>query len=368
MQPPLAPDLNHHYALWAPEMATKGGLQAYMWRLWNVLEGLSVDTAPQGLTLNDSSRDLQACSRGSRGVLMGADRSKLQFLRACLHPRFKGCMPLVGHLHHAPIAWALASTGRIRGYIVILHGIEAWKRRSALERRALRAARWVAATSQFTARTCAAANGLHAEQCVVIPLCGEPRPAAPDSRFHLNGAYPILFVGRLEARERYKGLEMLIEAAKTLNERSIPAHLHVVGDGDDRERLEGVARNMQAARYVTFCGRLDDSELQAAYRSAHVFAMPSAGEGFGIVFVEAMRHGVPCIGGNHGGTPEVIEDGATGYLVDHGDVHALVERLAGLWRQPDLRVRIGEQARQAFHQHFAYERFASRWTDLLLGR
>ena len=353
------------FCMWAPEMASKGGVQSYMWRLWEVLRGLPTHTMPYGISLNDSSTAVTACAPEIAKGLSGAGRSKIVFLARCATQRFGAPTAVVGHLHHAPIAWAYQRLGLLRDYVVVLHGMEAWQRRSATERLALRGARAIVSTTQYTARTCATVNDVCAERFAVIPLCGEHRSVPPDPDFALSGDFRVLFVGRLDAAERYKGVETLLRAVHELSKQGVPVHLHVVGDGSDRPRLESLSR-MGPATAVTFWGRLDDARLQAAYRSAHVFAMPSAAEGFGIVFIEAMRHALPCIGGKHGGTPEVIADGSTGYLVEHSDGAGIAARLQILWSTPALRGRMASNAREAFRRQFQFPLFAKRWEALLL--
>ncbi len=86
------------------------------------------------------------------------------------------------------------------------------------------------------------------------------------------------------------------------------------------------------AAACAFLDRSTDSELAACYAAAEVFALPSRGEGFGLVYLEAMARGKPVIGGAHGGAPEVIQDGVTGYVVQHGDTLQLVRRSTRCFR------------------------------------
>jgi glycosyltransferase involved in cell wall biosynthesis len=110
---------------------------------------------------------------------------------------------------------------------------------------------------------------------------------------------------------------------------------------------------------------MQPEELSAAYGACDVFALPSKGEGFGLVFLEAMSHGKPVIGGAHGGTPEIIEDGISGYLVQHGDVAQLTQRLLHLLSDESCRCRMGERAFQRVCSDFMYPRFLAEFTGLL---
>jgi asparagine synthase (glutamine-hydrolysing) len=353
-------------ALWSPEMATPGGVQNYMWRLWEMLaQAASIRQPPKGLSLMDTPAALSAWTHPIAARPRGASQGKVKFTCAALLPRNSARSVIVGHVHHAPIAWLARWVGNIDRYFVVLHGIEAWQRLPLHQRVALRSADAVVATTHYTARTCAEANGLPMGNFKVIPLCADPAPSAADAGFALAGQFTVLFVGRLATGEKYKGLETLIQAIGDLVQKGIPAALHVIGDGDDRERLTETARRAGLDGSVFFHGRVSDAKLQAAYASASVFAMPSAKEGFGIVFLEAMRHGVVCIGGAHGGTPEVFKHGDEGLLVTYGDVAALSGHLERLARDPGARQQLARAGQRRFEQDYTFQAFAGRWEALL---
>ena len=111
----------------------------------------------------------------------------------------------------------------------------------------------------------------------------------------------ILTVARLDARERYKGVDQLIEAMPAVLQTVPAARLRIVGTGSDLPRLKELAARLGVADSVEFAGFVDDEHLRAAYRDCALFALTSSGEGFGIVFLEAMAHGKPCLGARAGG-------------------------------------------------------------------
>lgn len=354
----------HTIRLLVPEVATHGGIQRYMLSLLEMLRELP-DAHVECFSLNDNDQPLADRVHALTENTRGFGRDKLAFsLSQLLTPRSDTTL-LVGHLHLAPVALAARLFGRIKDYIVVLHGIEAWQRHGWLTRWALRQARALVATTHYTVRQSADMDGVALERYVVIPLCTAREPAPPTPGFRLPGAFPLLMVARLDPSERYKGMEMVIDAVAELLRANVPVHFNLVGDGADRARLEGYASDKGVAQHVTFWGTLNDADLQAAYESTALFVMPSKKEGFGIVFIEAMRHGIPCIGGNHGGTPEVILDGETGYLVDYGDTKGLVERISALWRDPGLRDRMASASTRVHGEQFTYEIFSARWRKLI---
>jgi phosphatidylinositol alpha-1,6-mannosyltransferase len=172
-------------------------------------------------------------------------------------------------------------------------------------------------------------------------------------------------VGRLAAGERYKGHEQLIRAWRGVVDRVPGARLVVAGDGDDAPRLKRLAVEAGVGDLVRFTGFLTRPELEDAYARAAMFALPSRGEGFGLVYLEAMAHGLACLGSTHDAASEVIANGETGALVDPGESDALGRTIADLLESPAQRRAMGEAGRRRVDQLFRYERFRRRVTELL---
>ena len=148
--------------------------------------------------------------------------------------------------------------------------------------------------------------------------------------------------------------------------RDVPdLHLVAIGGGSDLPRLEQLARQSGAAERIHFLPFLDPEKLDAAYGCCDVFALPSRGEGFGLVFLEAMSHCKPVVGGAHGGTPDIIEDGVSGYLVQYGEVPELANRLRRLLTDEPSRHRMGTAARERVVRDFTFERFSAEFTSRL---
>jgi phosphatidylinositol alpha-1,6-mannosyltransferase len=135
------------------------------------------------------------------------------------------------------------------------------------------------------------------------------------------------------------------------------ARLWIVGEGDDVPRLQGLARELGVEAAVRFHGRVSDAELGALYRRASLFAMPSRQEGFGLVYAEAMWHGLPCIGSTVDAAGEVIVDGETGRLVPYGDAPATADAVAALLADPVRARAMGEAGQKRARERFGYERF-----------
>jgi len=182
-----------------------------------------------------------------------------------------------------------------------------------------------------------------------------PSPDAVRARATQPGPLRILFLGSLIAR---KGLHVLLEALTALP--SGAWSLEVIGDTTrDPEYTARIRRQISTLalhRSVSLQGAMADQQLSDALRRSQVLAVPSAHEGFGIAYLEAMGFGLPVLASASGGASEIVTEGETGFLIRPGDSHALAGRLYTLSRD---RVRLAELSLAA--QQLALAR--PRWAD-----
>jgi phosphatidylinositol alpha-1,6-mannosyltransferase len=181
----------------------------------------------------------------------------------------------------------------------------------------------------------------------------------------------MITVARLE--DRYKGFDVTLRALPLVRARVPNARWVVVGDGVLRSELQTMSRSLGVADCITFAGTLDNQARDSWLDRADVFTMPSrfqtggsGGEGFGIVYLEAGAHGLPCVAGNVGGSVDAVIDGETGLLVDPTDHVALADAITELLLDPELRSRLG-QAGRARAERMSWARMAEE-VDLLVER
>jgi glycosyltransferase involved in cell wall biosynthesis len=166
----------------------------------------------------------------------------------------------------------------------------------------------------------------------------------------------LLIVGRMEG-DRYKGHEDLLGALARLAPAYSGLRLVVVGEGSDRARLEARARELGVGDRAFFTGFVDAPTLAAIYRRCGVFAMPSSDEGFGLVYLEAMRAGKPCIALAGSAAAEIVVDGETGRLVQPG-TDALTHALRELLTEQATRATMGRAGQERWRRLFRLEHFA----------
>lgn len=246
-------------------------------------------------------------------------------------------------------------------YAIFVHGIEL-NRADGQRAAALRGAERILVNSRFTADWVERVEPSLRGRIHVVELCIDPEKAAawagmPAPTSSTTRARAALIVARMASEERGKGHEHLIRAWPAVREAVPGAELWIVGGGDDREYLEAQARTLGLDGAVRFFGRVSDARLRELYSQARLFAMPSSQEGFGLVYAEAMWHGLPCIGSTRDAAGQVIADGETGILVPYGDLPALTGALIRLLEDPQLASRMGRAATEYARRQFTYERF-----------
>jgi phosphatidylinositol alpha-1,6-mannosyltransferase len=167
-------------------------------------------------------------------------------------------------------------------------------------------------------------------------------------------------IGRIAASERYKGHDQLIDVWPRIAARHADARLVFVGDGDDRLRLTEKVAALDISESVEFAGRVTDQEMARELERASIFAMPSRNEGFGLVFLEAMAAGLPCIAGNMDAARETILDQQTGLLVNPDDLNALTNSMLELLDDPSRSTRLGHSGYTRWRDEFTFEPFRVR--------
>ncbi|MBL9096160.1 MAG: glycosyltransferase family 4 protein [Alphaproteobacteria bacterium] len=252
---------------------------------------------------------------------------------------------------------------------VLAHGMEFPAKPSAAKQariaRAFAKVRTVIASSAYTAAL-AKPYVSGATRLVVTnpPLAPQPAPseaALAGIREIVAGRSPVLLsLCRLEPR---KGVDMVIRALPRVLETHPKALYIVAGGGDDRARLETLARETGVADSVHFAGMVDGEAKAALFASADAFVMPTrrdgdSVEGFGIVYMEAAWYGLAALAGREGGAVDAVADGETGVVCDAGDVAAVA---AGVLKLIEDRAQGGRLAKAAA----ARARGPAQWTAAL---
>lgn len=264
---------------------------------------------------------------------------------------------------------------RIR-YGVYVHGLELEGVDKPFVRAAARAARVVLTNSEFTRRRLLSVLPVSSSCVRVLQPCLRPRGATGVARdvspdgcrvwALVDGADPVvLIVGRMWSSQPGKGHDLLLRAWARICDYFPQGIVVVVGAGDDASRIEHLAEWLGCAESTVFAGQVSDELLGRLYRRADVFAMPSKQEGFGLVYAEAMSHGLPCIASSADAGGEVVRHTVDGLVVDAEDVEGLMWALQRLLRRGPEYEAMRKAAMRRAEDDFGFPKFSVQFASAL---
>ena len=268
---------------------------------------------------------------------------------------------LVVCCHLNLLALAVAAKMRVRAPLMtLIFGIDAWQASSPARKTLLRFVDRFVSISEVTRERFQSWSGVGGQKVSLLPNALHsrrygPGPKNPDlqRRYGLEGKVVLVTLGRQDASERYKGCDEVLDAvAALLGDFPNLAYL-IVGGGSDEERLRRRVAAMGLTAQVRFAGVVAEAEKADHFRLADAYVMPSRGEGFGFVFLEAMACGIPVVASSLDGGREAVMGGRLGTVVDPTDPLDVVRGIReALGRQkgtvpPEL-------------EHFSFENFELR--------
>lgn len=297
--------------------------------------GVFVRRQVEALRAEGIEVDLVANTDTRTGVANGLRKYAMLLARTLAASRRAKADAVVGHFLY-PTAFFARIAARRAGlpYVLVAHGtdVSSVRRRGPLARVCLSAAREadlvVAVSGDLRER-------VRDDLGVSEDRLSEPIHMGVDTSVFSTGPADraslgwgaeeriALFVGNLV---EVKGLDVLAKAFAALNAAGELDRLVLVGDGPLRAQL-GEAASSAARDAVEFAGRLTDAEVAARMRAADVLVLPSRAEGLGLVLLEALACGTPCVASSVGGVPEILTDGPCGRLVPPGDAGALADAI-----------------------------------------
>jgi phosphatidyl-myo-inositol dimannoside synthase len=364
---------NHKVLVLAPSLRSQGGIQNYTSTLVDALQAILGSDRVRMVVVPG---DPEVRDDGKLALRLSV---KVRFLFSAITAAISWSPDLMicAHVGLAPAARLIQRLTGVR-FWVVLYGIEVWGDLPAAKLNALRAAQRYVAITRFTLDATIARHGLERNRELILPpTLPKRRSPSPEPEYLASkGPTPpmVLTVGRIAASERYKGHDVMLEAWPAVL-RGVPDAVYwIVGGGDDRRRLESRARELGIADSVHFAGAVSTEELDVCYDRCCVFAMPARteldtrvprGEGFGIVFLEAMAHGKPVVGPHVGAPVEFIRSGEHGLLVDPTDTREVAEALIELLKDPARARRMGDAGREWVAHEFSFDRFCERLRDAL---
>jgi phosphatidylinositol alpha-1,6-mannosyltransferase len=278
----------------------------------------ATDAAPP----SKSIYDLASCA-GNRAYLM---RCAAHLITAKID------LVYCAHINLLPLAATISRVRRVP-LVLAIYGIDAWEKPKRISAGwGLDSVSLTLSISQVTLDRFRAWSNFPSEKCALMPnaLHAEDFAMGPKDnplarRLGVANRTTITTFGRMASFERYKGFDEVLNIMARLVEQKRDIVYVAAGDGNDRRRLEAEVDRLNLRDCVVFTGKIAESEKADLYRLTDAYVMPSSGEGFGFVVLEALACGIPVVASTVDGTREALRDGELGLIVNPRDPVALEE-------------------------------------------
>lgn len=267
----------------------------------------------------------------------GGINSKFKYIYTLIKDSFKDGKSdylICAHINLLPFAYFLKLLGFCKKIILTVHGIEVWKKQSFFAGYFVQRTDLLISVSSFTLLKMSKWMNVEKVKHFILPNSIDlnqfsVREKNNDliEKHDLKNKKIILTLGRLAGKERGKGFDQVLELMPMLLKADSTIRYIIAGDGIDRKRLEAKALSLGVTKEVVFTGYLEENMKADFYRLADLFVMVGEGEGFGIVYLEALACGTPAIGSILDGSQEALLGGELGRLVNPYDLEELMKNI-----------------------------------------
>jgi glycosyltransferase involved in cell wall biosynthesis len=372
---------NNTFHLWLPNIFEfKGGIQTYLAVLLEAIQNLDPSHRYRVFIKHDKSpspnfRSVAPTQFHCTGIVplpMRTAAFAAQLIGWGLWERPN--LVIASHLNFAFAAYLLKCLTGIP-YWIIVYGLDAWNIQRPDLQIALRHADRILAISDYTRDRLLKEQNLDPAKFSLLPCTVDassfqikPKPQNLLNRYGLKAEQPIILtVARLDSYERYKGYDQILQALPDIRRQIPTVHYLIVGKGSDSPRIQQLITQLHLQDCVTLTGFIPDQELCDYYNLCDVFAMPSRGEGFGIVYLEALACGKATLGGNQDGAVDALCQGELGALVDPLDVGAIAQTLIQILQgtYPNSLMYQPEILREKVIEIFGFKRFQKTLGELV---
>ncbi|ARV61240.1 glycosyltransferase [Nostocales cyanobacterium HT-58-2] len=361
------------FHLWFPNIfGFKGGIQVYSAFLLEALQNISPQSQYHVFLKHDVQptpnipylHKTQFHFAGASSLKIRTPIFTAQIISKGLQQRPN--LIIASHLNFTIAAYWFKRLAGIP-YWTVAHGIEAWNIKNAAIKTALHHADLILAVSNYTRDRLLKEQNLNPNKVTLLPNTFDssrfkpaPKPSYLQHSYGLKPEQPvILTVARLAKGEHYKGYDKILQALVQIRKIIPDIHYIIVGEGDDRPRIEQLIAQLELQDSVTLAGFVPDEQLCDYYNLCDVFAMPSSKEGFGIVYLEALACGKPVLAGNRDGAVDALCHGELGALVNTNDIEEIAQTLIKIlhFAYPNPLIYRPEVLRQKVIDIFGFEHF-----------
>lgn len=294
--------------------------------------------------------------------------NKFRFTRHVLANGPQYDVVILSHINLLLIGFLIKKLSPSTTTILLAHGVEIWTPLSKRKKTMLLQCDLILAVSAFTQSKVIQSQGVAAGKCVVLNNCLDPflpLPAPRHKSDQLSGRYGflpgdivMLTLTRMRSTEQYKGYDKVLEALAMLHSTYPTLKYLLAGsyDAPEKECIDQMVKQYGLQQQVVMPGYIGDDELPDHFALCDMYIMPSRGEGFGIVFIEAMYYGLPVIAGNEDGSTDALLHGTLGQLVNPIDVPEIVSAIENIIKNkssfnPDPKVLMKHFSYETYKQH-----------------
>jgi phosphatidyl-myo-inositol dimannoside synthase len=275
-----------------------------------------------------------------------------------------------GHVLFTPLAILARIIRPHAQQFLIVYGIEVW---GGKHRSVPKWERWlvqhlfdrIITISRYTQGKMMEVYGIDENRFAMLPPAVNIE--SKSSQSDISEQIKLISVCRLTPEDRYKGVDQVIRVLPHILKRYPNVAYTVIGEGPLKAELKKLAEEFGVSKYVHFMGHVSDAELQWAYKQSSIFVLPSSGEGFGIVFLEAFLHFLPVICGNTDASVEVVTNGYNGITVHPKSPTELTDAIIRLISEPELAHKMGQNGYQTVLARYTHEIFCKTLTNILKG-
>lgn len=300
---------------------------------------------------------------------------KISFVLDSFFKGLKSDVLILSHINLLSVAKLISLVKPKQKIILFAHGIEVWDKLSNWKTKFLQQKVQIWAVSNYTKHKMLAQHQIATDRIQVLNNCLSPflkltatfdKPKNLLEKYQITENTPVLFtLNRLSASEKYKGYDTVIIALSKLKQTNQAFTYLLAGKADVEEqcRIEQLIEANGLNANVKLIGYLPEEELAAHFLLADVFIMPSKGEGFGIVFIEAAVYGCQVIGGNVDGSTDALLNGELGQLVNPDSEAEIIEAIQKAIHNENHQPKIQQELTL---QHFGFEQYLKK-VNCLIG-
>lgn len=309
----------------------------------------------------------------------GFGRKKIKFVITSLLNARKFDKIIIGHINLSIVGYLIKTIFPKKSLTLITHGIEVWSPLAGIKKTFINKTDKILAVSNFTKNKITAVQKIDGNRIAIFPNTIDSFFSIPSQfitpdylkkRYNFNENDFVLFtLTRLSSAEKYKGYDVVLQCLPGLLEQ-IPTLKYIIGgkyDPVEKERVDALINELKVNNVVQFAGFIKDEEICDHYQVGDIFIMPSKGEGFGIVFIEAAICGSKIIAGNKDGSVDALQNGELGVLVDPSDKNEISKAILLLYQNKSFwQQQNKKNLQQQTLNHFGFPVYKKRLNEVLI--